>query len=103
VSDTEVVTFALDAPWALHPRVAIRPERFGALLYHYDTRRLSFLKEPLLLAVVEGLGAARSARESCAVAGVCEEDLPSYAAALGTLAETAMIQRRAVEESAAPQ
>ncbi|MGQ0465143.1 MAG: mycofactocin biosynthesis chaperone MftB [Sporichthyaceae bacterium] len=85
-------TFGLDDPWALHPRVAIRPERFGALLYHYDTRRLSFLKEPLLLAVVEGLAVASSAREACRTAGVSELDLPSYAAALATLADTAMIQ-----------
>ena len=28
------------------------PERFGALLYHFGTRRLSFLKSPTLLAVV---------------------------------------------------
>ncbi|MGQ0844925.1 MAG: mycofactocin biosynthesis chaperone MftB [Sporichthyaceae bacterium] len=88
------VAFDPEAPWALHPRVAIRPERFGALLYHYDTRRLSFLKEPLLLAVVEGLGAAASAREACVAAGVSEQDLPSYAAALATLADTAMIRRR---------
>lgn len=78
----------------MHPRVAIRPERFGALLYHYDTRRLSFLKQPLLLAVVEGLDAAVSAREACGDVGVSEADLPSYAAALATLAATAMIQRR---------
>lgn len=92
--DTEVATFALDAPWGLHPRVAIRPERFGALLYHYDTRRLSFLKEPLLLAVVERLDAAPSAREACTGAGVSEAALASYAAALATLAATAMIQPR---------
>lgn len=94
MTDTDVVPFDLDAPWALHPRVAIRPERFGALLYHYDTRRLSFLKHPLLLATVEGLAGAGNARQACVAAGVSEADLPSYAAALATLADTAMIQRR---------
>lgn len=38
--------FDLDAAWDLHPQVAVRPERFGALLYHFGTRRLSFLKDP---------------------------------------------------------
>lgn len=92
MTDTGVATFALDAPWMLHPRVAVRPERFGALLYHYDTRRLSFLKQPLLLAVVERLGEASSARAACLAAGVTEGDLAAYAAALATLADTAMIQ-----------
>ena len=33
----------LDRSYALHPSVSIRPESFGALLYHFGTRRLSFL------------------------------------------------------------
>ena len=38
--------------WTLHPQVALRPESFGALAYHFGTRRLSFLKSRTLLAVV---------------------------------------------------
>ena len=48
----------LDAAWRLDPQVSIRPERFGALLYHFGTRRLSFLKSPKLLAVGVRLGRA---------------------------------------------
>ena len=48
-------SFDLEAPWRLHPQVAIRPERFGALLYHFGTRRLSFLKSRALLEVVRSL------------------------------------------------
>jgi putative mycofactocin binding protein MftB len=33
----------LDRAWALAPQVSVRPEQFGALLYHFGTRRLSFL------------------------------------------------------------
>ena len=47
--------FDLDAGWQLHPQVSVRPERFGALLYHFGTRQLSFLKSPKLLAVVRHL------------------------------------------------
>ena len=57
--------FDLDRPWQLHPQVSVRPERFGALLYHFGTRRLSFLKSPALLTVVSSLGEAPSAREAC--------------------------------------
>ena len=84
--DVRAEPFDLDRPWQLHPRVSVRPERFGALLYHFGTRRLSFLKSPALLTVVSGLGAATSARQACRTAGVSEDELPTYAAALHTLA-----------------
>ena len=63
-------SFDLDRPWQLHPQVSVRPERFGALLYHFGTRRLSFLKSPALLTVVSSLGDAPSARAACRDAGV---------------------------------
>ena len=87
-------SFDLDRPWQLHPQVSVRPERFGALLYHFGTRRLSFLKSPALLTVVRELGDAPSAREACARAGVAETDLPAYATALQTLASSQMISPR---------
>ncbi|MBS1882460.1 MAG: mycofactocin biosynthesis chaperone MftB [Actinobacteria bacterium] len=77
--------------WRLHPQVALRPERFGALAYHFGTRRLSFLKSPRLLEVVRGLEAAPDPTAACRAAGVEEAELPSYRRALATLAETGMI------------
>ena len=50
--------FDLDAAWTLHPSVSVRPEPFGALLYHFGNRRLSFLKTRQLLDVVQGLATA---------------------------------------------
>jgi putative mycofactocin binding protein MftB len=85
------VSFDLDACWRLHPRVSVRPERFGALLYSFDTRKLSFLKTPQLLEVVQALADAPSARAACARAGVDEADLPAVAVALGALAHSQMI------------
>jgi putative mycofactocin binding protein MftB len=90
--------FDLDAGWRLHPQVAVRPERFGALLYHFGTRRLSFLKRPALLTVLQSLDGAATARAACAAAGVGEADLPAYRAALATLATSTMI----VPRTAAP-
>jgi putative mycofactocin binding protein MftB len=86
--------FDLDRRWQLHPQVSVRPERFGALLYHFGTRRLSFLKSPALLTVVSMLGEASSARAACRLAGVTEAELPAYAATLGTLASSQMIRVR---------
>ena len=86
----------LDVGWRLHPQVAIRPERFGALLYHFGTRRLSFVKTPLLLEVVQRLEQSRTARTACVEAGVPETQTLSYAAALGTLAASQMIIERSV-------
>ncbi len=83
--------FDLDRPWRLDDRAAVRPEPFGAMLYHFGTRNLSFLKSTTLLAVLENLAGQPTARAACAAAGVPEPDLPSYARALATLAGSGMI------------
>ena len=84
-----------DTAWQLHPQVSVRPEPFGALLYHFGTRKLSFLKDRTLLTVVEGLSDAASARAACRAAGVADEHLPTYLRALGTLADSKMLVERA--------
>ena len=84
----------LARPWALNPQVALRPEPFGALAYHFGTRRLSFLKSRTLLAVVEGLDEQPTGSDACVAAGVSEAELPAYARALETLAQTGMIIER---------
>ena len=89
-------TLDLDRGWQVHPRVAVRPERFGALLYHYGTRRLSFLKDPTLLAVVQNLAEEPTARAACAQVGISDDDLPRYRRALGSLAESQMVIERTV-------
>jgi mycofactocin biosynthesis protein MftB len=93
--------FDLDRVWTVHPRVSIRPEPFGALVYHFGTRKLSFLKERTLLAVVEGLDGTRTARAVCRSAGVPEEQEARYARALGTLAASSMLVEAPVAEVAA--
>jgi putative mycofactocin binding protein MftB len=86
--------FDLDRPWQLDDRVAVRPEPFGALLYHFGTRRLSFLKNTTVLTVVRSLDEHPSARSACAAAGVTPTALPAYERALATLAESQMIKER---------
>jgi putative mycofactocin binding protein MftB len=88
--------FDLDRPWQLDERVAVRPEPFGALLYHFGTRRLSFLKNATLLTVVRSLGEHPSARAACAAAGVQPARLPAFERGLATLAESRMISPRLI-------
>lgn len=88
-------TLDLDQSWDLHPKVSVRPEPFGALLYHFGTRRLSFLKDRTLLAVVQSLSTAPTVRDACVAAGVSESDLPRYQRALATLAQSSMVIERA--------
>jgi putative mycofactocin binding protein MftB len=78
--------FDLDTPWMLHPSVSVRPEPFGALLYHFGNRRLSFLKTRQLLDVVQALADAPDARTACLQSGVAPEQLPVLARALASLA-----------------
>jgi mycofactocin biosynthesis protein MftB len=93
-STEPVAPFDLDAPWRLDAQVRVRPEAFGALLYHFGTRQLSFLKSPALLDVVRSLSAQPSARAACTAAGVPARDLLSYERALATLAASKMIRKR---------
>ena len=88
------MTFDLDHAWQVDPRVSMRPEPFGALLYHFGTRRLSFLKNQRVLAVVRSLADHPSARSACTAAGVTEAELPAYTQALSALADSDMIAER---------
>ena len=83
----------VDEPWALSPSVALRPEPFGALAYHFDTRKVVFLKRPELVAVVRGLGSACDIRSALVAAGVAEPSWPAYLAALAGLADADIIRR----------
>jgi putative mycofactocin binding protein MftB len=82
----------LGEPWMLSPSVALRPEPFGALAYHFGNRKLTFLKRPELVAVVQGLGSARDVQTALELAGVPASQHDSYAAALRGLAATDMIR-----------
>jgi putative mycofactocin binding protein MftB len=84
----------LERPMTLNSAVSIRPESFGAMAYHFGTRRLSFLKSRQLLAIVQALGEHPTAGDACRAAGVTPEQLPSYELALTTLADTDMIVER---------
>ncbi len=84
----------LDEAFDLHPSVAVRPEPFGALLYHFGTRRLSFLKDPRLLALVQELPRAASVRAACATVGIEPGQARPFVRALEVLVRTDMLVPR---------
>ena len=89
-----VVDFDADLPWQRAGSVALRPEPFGALVYHFGTRKLSFLKSRTLLAVVESLAEHPTADAALAAAGVIDAQRPAYEKALADLARSQMIECR---------
>lgn len=78
--------FDANRPYRLHERVALRPEPFGALAYHYDNRRLNFLRAPELVTLVESLGEHCSVREAFESTGIEDHRWPSFEKALASLA-----------------
>ena len=83
--------FDLNRGWRLNPAVALRPEPFGALAYHFGNRRLSFLKTRALVTVVRLLESHDSAADALAAAGVPAGQRARYAAALAALADSEVI------------
>ena len=89
----------LAAPFELDPQVALRPEPFGALAYHFGTRRLSFLRSPDIVAVVRALGAEPSVEAALVSCGIAPARWPSFESALATLETSGMIRPRVDEEA----
>ncbi|WP_439564848.1 mycofactocin biosynthesis chaperone MftB [Microcella sp.] len=96
-----MATVDLDSVIAVHPRVSIRPEPFGALLYHFGTRQLSFLKDRILLDVVHACDGRRPLAEAFAVAGVPSTQTARYLRAMTTLVTSTMVTVSSVNEVAA--
>jgi putative mycofactocin binding protein MftB len=84
----------LDSRLDLHPQVALRPEPFGALAYHYDTRKLVFLKHADVVRVVESLADHDTVADALAACGIDERRWPSFDRALTALYESEMLHDR---------
>ncbi|MDJ0771178.1 MAG: mycofactocin biosynthesis chaperone MftB [Ilumatobacter sp.] len=79
----------------LHPQVALRPEPFGALAYHYDTRRLVFLKDPDVVRVVTELEHHATVAATLDACRIAPQRRGSFERALQTLIESEMLDDRA--------
>ncbi|MCW2684598.1 MAG: uncharacterized protein JWP33_2511 [Blastococcus sp.] len=91
---TTAVAFDPARPWQKARSVALRPEPFGALVYHFGNRKLSFLKSTLLVSVVKALENHPSADAALAACEVPEAQRPAYVKALADLARSQMIESR---------
>ena len=80
------------AAYRLHPNVAVRPEPFGALVYHYGNRKLVFLKSPRMVAVVKSLDEAPSVRSALETNGVAITNTDRYLQALSRLLASDMLK-----------
>ena len=90
----DALAFDPARPHRCSPRVALRPEPFGALVYHFGTRRLSFLKTPQLVEVVSGLEQHPHVHAALDAAGVEDAQRPAYLRALAGLAANGTIEER---------
>lgn len=77
--------------YGLHPQVALRPEPFGALAYHYGNRRLTFVKSHALVELLRCLGEHGSVGEALDEAGLAGRQREAFVRALARLAEAEVI------------
>jgi putative mycofactocin binding protein MftB len=94
VSTSAATAFDASRPYQLHPQLALRPEAFGALAYHYGNRRLTFLKSPQLTGIVETLGDHPSVDAALQAHGVTAAQRPAMLRALARLETSEVISAR---------
>jgi putative mycofactocin binding protein MftB len=84
----------LDDAYELHPDVALRPEPFGALAYHYGNRRLVFLNHRDMVDVVRDLAGRPNVASSLRHCRIDEERWPAFVAALSSLESSGVVRAR---------
>ena len=85
------MTFDPAQGYRLHANVALRPEPFGALAYHYGNRKLVFLKSPRMVALVTSLTDFASVDEAMAPLKLSIRARANYLGALASLEQSDMI------------
>jgi putative mycofactocin binding protein MftB len=75
----------------LSPSVALRPEPFGALAYHFGNRRLTFLKRPELVQVISCLNGTDLLKDVLQKCEIPEPKWDVYTEAIASLIEADMI------------
>ena len=88
------MSITLESACELHPQVALRPEEFGALAYHYGNRRLIFLKHPDVVAVVKSLAQYDTLAGALEAHGIEVKRWPSFLTALNQLESSEVVRAR---------
>ncbi len=85
--------FTRSGHWSLSGEVSLREESFGALAYHHGTRRLVFVKSPLLTDVLRRLDDFETVDDALS-AMVEPDEHDRFANALSSLAESEILRGR---------
>lgn len=88
------MTVTLDSACELHPQVAIRPEPFGALAYHYGNRKLVFLKHPDVVAVLQDVATYETLADTLRAHNVAPQRWESFVQAINSLEISEIIRVR---------
>ena len=91
---TDLLNPLLERPLALHPQVALRPEPFGALAYHYGNRRLVFLQHADMVAVARALADHATLADALDACGIDRRRWPSFTKAVESLMKSEIIVER---------
>ena len=86
----------LDLSLEMHPQVALRPEPFGALAYHYGNRRLVFMKHLDVLNVARNLTEHATLADTLAACGINDMRWASFASAFESLQASEIVRERPV-------
>ncbi len=78
----------------LHPQVALRPEPFGALAYHFGTRRLVFLKHVDMVTVARSLADHPSLEAALTASDIDHSRWPAFVAAFESLRVSDVVRER---------
>jgi len=78
----------------VHPQVALRPEPFGALAYHYDNRRLVFLRSRDMLKVVESLSTHSTLEDALVASDIEPQRWQSFESAIDSLISSEIVRVR---------
>ncbi len=78
--------------YRVHEMVAVRPEPFGALVYHYGNRKLVFLKNHRIVAVVNSLDGHTTIDDVLEANNVPEASRQNYLSALHSLLKSDMLE-----------
>ena len=87
-------TGLLGAALELNPQVALRPEPFGALAYHYGNRRLVFLKHLDMVAVAKNLSLHPTLAATLQACDIAPGRWPSFVTAFQSLLSSEIVRER---------
>lgn len=90
-ADAPPVAFDSGRAYRLDPQVALRPEPFGALAYHYGNRRLTFVRAAELVDLLKDLGRHDSLDAALAASPLPPARWPAFRKALASLADSEVI------------